>query len=575
MAQLNKITPFDRRLPAASLNDLIDSEARRRLTLATIDDQRKPKNKSPVIVQLLWDGESAIEPGHCVKLGAVAIDPTVDETAPFAGLAFHCDEFSGAETLVNYAITLGEIAGGGAGVGFGYMPLATWAKVDVTDAGHTRAVISSAGTLLASAQTGGQRIIWKPAATGEQWCVVSIGGIGDHYQVIRGQTTAAVADTDETFTIDGVTAYEQFAATPTEPVTVQVPPGGVTLTDGQTIWAIYRESVGGVGVDWLMLDFGATNTPPLRRFVLTANKTLAQNTATVKWLDDAGAPIGSDVTIHDPGYDFSGRIADGLYTGSPAFTGEALLRTDLGGVQPDRWEITRMKRCAEEIVIYKYATDTYKYSSNLSLFDDTWRIAPAEADDVMTYIDDPASMLTSLPVDTKIVARLSNPDTTPPTYEVVGVPDHDRKVAADGSDTTPGLLVDKLVDGGNYNSETDLIAKIDVVDDAGTRKIQISYTPGEGAGVGELISVYIDHSIDAATEVGLSSFDPGISTVELYELNEETGRYSRGAPVEVENHDVKTALTVESASKPLRGLATKNAYGKYVLHTQFCEPISQ
>lgn len=174
-----------------------------------IYDDRKPKSKSPVIVQLVWDGETALEPGATVELGAAVFDPTTSDSAPFSGLIFNCTAFSGAAELSDYAITMGPISSGG-GVGYGIMPEAYWAKVDVTDEAHTNAIIDAAGTLLASAESGGLRIVWKPSGTGEKWCVVSLmGGSSDSqpplraFELTANKNLASATATAKWLDIDG------------------------------------------------------------------------------------------------------------------------------------------------------------------------------------------------------------------------------------------------------------------------------------------------------------------------------------------------------------------------------------
>jgi hypothetical protein len=270
-----------------------------------------------------------------------------------------------------------------------------------------------------------------------------------HYQIIRGVTTAAVSPAAAAFQVGSITAYEEFAATPTSPLWVKAPSGGVTLSIGDAIWAIYRENVltfdpgpGVVQVDWLMFEPGSSNTPPLRRFELTANKALTSSTATVKFLDDAGALVGSNVTIYDPEQQFSGRIADELHEGSPAFRGIALLRTDLGAEQPDRWEIVGMEGLAELIVVKFYTGLTeWKFVTNHSVNDDWQRVKPA-ADDAFVTIIDPGGILpasvAALATDQKLIARRTGPDTDPPTYMAVSLEPFPRAKRVRGTVSATG-----------------------------------------------------------------------------------------------------------------------------------------
>jgi hypothetical protein len=302
------------------------------------------------------------------------------------------------------------------------------------------------------------------------------GGIGDHFQFVRGVTTAAVLITDVAFQITVTDLIEQHAADPGSPLWVKAPGGGVVLSMGDEILAGYRENAltfdpggGDVQVDWVQILAGsAASTPPLKRFELTANKTLASATATAKFLDDAGATTGGDLTLHDPEQQFSGRIANDLYTGSPGFRGIALLRTDLGAVEPDRWEIIGMERLAEFIVVEKYAPDTYKFVSNLSTRDDWWSLSPGTvAAGTIIPLNDPAEILENIGADQLIVARLSDPDTTVPTYDALSLYPNAATRAlfltpTEGDAT--GTVTVKSVDS----------VEVTLVDD--TLKVKINYT---------------------------------------------------------------------------------------------------
>jgi len=66
-----------------------------------------------------------------------------------------------------------------ANVGFGVMPQAYWAKVNLSSATHTTAKRPASGTTLDSAVSAELGILWKPEGTGEKWCVVEVGGDPD------------------------------------------------------------------------------------------------------------------------------------------------------------------------------------------------------------------------------------------------------------------------------------------------------------------------------------------------------------------------------------------------------------
>lgn len=178
MPRYNKITPEDPRFPAGTFNRLIEAEVARQLELATIDDQRKPKPISPVLVQLVWDDATAVDVGHTVKLTTPVYDPLTDGSAPFSGLKFHATAFSGGDSGSPSAITVEPIDGASGGissVGWGIMAESYWVKIAVSDPSHNSADIPSSGTLLVSAQLGAIPITWKPNVAGEVWCVVPLG----------------------------------------------------------------------------------------------------------------------------------------------------------------------------------------------------------------------------------------------------------------------------------------------------------------------------------------------------------------------------------------------------------------
>ena len=191
---------------------LVAGERQRRNALADIDDVRRPREKSPVHVTLIWDGDDPVEPGHTVKLGAVAFDPDDYDSAPFSGLVFHATAYVGSDGGAPYAITLGPSEGGGEGVGEGFIPEATWAKSNIVDDTHTTATWPTTGTLLTSALAGSIPIIWKPTGTGEKWCVIPLGTPGPSgtsepplraFQLTANKTLASATATAKWLDLDG------------------------------------------------------------------------------------------------------------------------------------------------------------------------------------------------------------------------------------------------------------------------------------------------------------------------------------------------------------------------------------
>lgn len=251
------------------------------------------------------------------------------------------------------------------------------------------------------------------------------GGIGSHFQIVRGSATAAVDVSDVAFQIESIAAYEEHSSTPDAPLWVAAPSGGVELAEGDVVWAIYRAGVltfdpggGDVVVDWLMFEPGSSNTPPLREFALQATKDLSDTTASVKWLDHTQAEVGDALNIYDPDQRFSGKAVN--YVGSErAFRGLALLRTDLAGETADRWEIIAMERFAEWVIVEWDQSGSDWLLVADAFGGDEWNNRRPAANAGILSVSDPAG-LKSTPSDTeKAIGRLLDPDG--PTYQLHGV----------------------------------------------------------------------------------------------------------------------------------------------------------
>lgn len=426
---------------------LVEAELRERFALDEIDDLRRAKAKSPVVVQLVWDGGSALEPGRVVKLGTALHDPAADATAPYSGLKFNCTSFAAADTSRGYAIALGPIAGGGSGVGYGVIPESSWAKVNVTDAGHGFAKIITAGTLFDSHAADGLPILWKQSGTGEKWAVVLLA--------------------------------------PTTTNEIQV---------------------------------------PLRRFELTATKTLLQNTATVRWLDDAGEMTGSPLTIYDPQHGrprFAGHAA-GYNSEEPGFVGDALLRMDLGGVEPDRWEIVNMEGIAERI------RGTVKFDDSSGPAGGYW----LQFDGVLSMY----SWNCRNPVEPG--GRLELYDATSPD---IYTPNEGDQVLAE------------LVDVGNLADELPVYRVYSVRQPA-------------------VVIVAIESSRTIGADAGETWIKPQPWNLELLEWNEDLERYElQGRFVKTRCFDT-SEFKVENGKKYI-GFGGRDATGEVILHTIVCTPF--
>lgn len=195
MANPKKISPGSRlkRFPAGTFNALVEGEIRDRQA-AHRNNPPPPSGfaKSSIIVRLWWQGESPLPPGSVVKLGEVIKEPTDKPWVVSEGLQFTCEEPTSADSEEPCAITLEPIPAGG--LGCGHIPQATWALVNVSDAGHEFAKVDD-GTELISDASAGFPIIWKESGTGAgKWAVVSLsrpGGTGVVKVVITGNVSAA------------------------------------------------------------------------------------------------------------------------------------------------------------------------------------------------------------------------------------------------------------------------------------------------------------------------------------------------------------------------------------------------
>jgi hypothetical protein len=176
-------------------------------------------------------------------------------------------------------------------IGYGVIPEAYWAKVDVTDDTHTRA-IAAAGTLLSSAASGGIPIIWKPSGTGEKWCVVSI--------VSREDRLVAADPTDGVprELIDKLANTSVFDPEEHQLVYGQLRLDAINTPPDNTVRLFTAKSEG-------------SETERFRLFELWDRKYLVEGAATVRWLDHNLQPnLGEEPeTISDELHVFAGAAA--------------------------------------------------------------------------------------------------------------------------------------------------------------------------------------------------------------------------------------------------------------------------
>ena len=254
------------------------------------------------------------------------------------------------------------------------------------------------------------------------------GGSNEFFQIIRGTTVGANLDTDDAFTIENIVALEDHSVLPDSPLWIANIPL-VAHAMGDTVYALYRSgiSVTATGapatVDWEAFAGSASSTPPLREFILAADKARGDGTASVYWLTEAGVLVGDPVDIDDAtlGSRYAGKTASYI-EGEEGFEGQAIQMRDLSETpSPDTWRIINMEAFAEFIYVTWYSAGVGHYVSNESA-DDPWnRREPAVVGGDITLAD-PAALLGASPATgEKLICRLRDPDTSPPTYDVVGL----------------------------------------------------------------------------------------------------------------------------------------------------------
>ena len=247
------------------------------------------------------------------------------------------------------------------------------------------------------------------------------------------------------------------------------------------------------------------------------------------------------------------------------------------------WKIVAMEGFAEwAVVAYNGSLESWHLVEDAFGGHPWERIRPAQNGVALT-IADPAALIGRSPANNeKAVAWISDVDADPPAYQIHGVRNEDRRVATSTSDTTPLELINKLVDGGTYDSETDLIAKIDEIEDGGIKKLRIAYTPGTGGGGGGDgggVPVLIESTISAAswneankritaTVVALKFFQH--TTGGQYELATTGETYDT---ISVDWLDLES-LQIPSGARAV-GYATKNDFGRYELILEHCRRLPE
>lgn len=137
--------------------------------------------RSPALVRLSWPGTmDPLPPGRLVGLGDPLLQSDDIDEAPWRGVGFVAG-VPGIDRVPLTAITLGPLAPNG--IGWGYVPGAVWAKVDVPDdllakdvgaQGYAAHDLEVAGSLFAWKEFGGHHILWKDPGAGERWAIIDV-----------------------------------------------------------------------------------------------------------------------------------------------------------------------------------------------------------------------------------------------------------------------------------------------------------------------------------------------------------------------------------------------------------------
>lgn len=208
MGEMRKFRPGDilDGVPVQTINAHTDFVLQQRAKLSPSTDERKPKQKSPVVARLVWSGASEIPAGSVVLLDLSAFDPASVSGAEFDAITFYVTDFGKVDLTSPYAVTLGPIpAGDGTSqVGMGVLPNACWARVNVIDNYHPYAQPTADGHTFKSGWAG-LRILWKATGTGEQWALVQLARGPLHIQL------GFITDVDDVGEVDRYVTTGDFS----------------------------------------------------------------------------------------------------------------------------------------------------------------------------------------------------------------------------------------------------------------------------------------------------------------------------------------------------------------------------
>jgi len=249
---------------------------------------------------------------------------------------------------------------------------------------------------------------------------IARSGAADKFRLIRGQSYGVQSGTnillDNIVELSG--GLDPSGGNPATTVSVYNL-FGATFADNEWVDAVYSPGATGSS-DWETLKGSAgSGAAPLRWFELTFDKATSDAYGVGKFLDDAGNLVGTeDELFFDTLGKFYGK-AGGFYgVGTRGFRGIALLRTDLGTIEADRWEIVALEGWADWVVLTYAGSPDNEWQLTSFGNTDAWNYKRPAADGAALTVADPLSELGSPQDGDKIIAVLTNPDTSPPTYQV-------------------------------------------------------------------------------------------------------------------------------------------------------------
>lgn len=177
MSEPKKIrTQTIKQFPGGTWNELVEGEFRDRVPKSQPQQPAPTTPPSTVFVQLIWMGDTDLPPGSVVSLTEPPRFFEDDHSVPFSGLQFKCDAPATATLDAPFAITSTPInlVAGKKSMGWGYIPGACWAQVDINSTDDETAELLDGETILSSTTDGRVPIIWKPTGTGAKWCVIQL-----------------------------------------------------------------------------------------------------------------------------------------------------------------------------------------------------------------------------------------------------------------------------------------------------------------------------------------------------------------------------------------------------------------